>query len=742
MRKIRGAAGVLAFAGAVLGWSVLGWGEGAEQSGEAGGTKEQGLRAGMLRGAAYLANDLVTYVWDKAENGAGLLKIVDKRTGRAFVTCEPGKGTLWRVEVKQGSQGTAATYASSGSPCEVECREDGGKGVLTLRWKEPLAVEVVVRLAGDEGLGRSRIHVTTVREDEGLRTVTFPALAGVGPVGKQDRILQPAHVGWTKPTPVETGKALKWGYPIGGSLQMTALLGKDCGFYAGEEDGEANTKEYVWGLGEAGALTLEISHPVLNYGAEEPVRSYESPGDVVLGPFQGDWYDAGRIYRAWALSAPWCAKGPIYEREDVPKWFLRVPYWLVGGSGSEEAIERVRDGCRYLGVPNIMIHDYWYTMERYQHDRNPELFPPRIGTTAYQQLADSLHAEGVRIVPYTIGWLWNQTTESYRTEQAEKKGGMCGPDGSVYWTWAGGLDPQSAMCPATEIWREKLAAYSKELVGTLRMDGVYFDYFTVHCNDCFVKEHGHPLGGGNYWTKSVHDLYAQVRGEVKKVKPETILCGEDEGEWVIDVTDAAYGGGPWCDAPVFMVVYHGYHQVFGGTHNMNRAEQLGRPWLWGKINGPTNQLTAFAEAPNRIYQLVGPFLQKLVRCSWEFAYPYLGYGEMLRPPKVEGDFPILTANGPYGEFPVPAVEGAAWRAPDGSVGIFLLNYDMDNAHEVTWREDLGEIAGIGADARLTVTCWDPEQGIVAVGEWSGGVLEKTTELPPLGIVALKLEVKR
>ena len=29
-----------------------------------------------------------------------------------------------------------------------------------------------------------------------------------------------------------------------------------------------------------------------------------------------DWYDAARIYRAWAVTAPWCAKGPMHQRED------------------------------------------------------------------------------------------------------------------------------------------------------------------------------------------------------------------------------------------------------------------------------------------------------------------------------------------------------------------------------------------------------------------------------------------
>ena len=458
-----------------------------------------------------------------------------------------------------------------------------------------------------------------------------------------------------------------------------------------------------------------------------------------MGPFQGDWFDAGRIYRKWAITAPWCANGPIHQREDTPDWFTRVPYWSVGGLGNEDAIETEIVKQDFLGVPGTICHDYWYSMNRYQHDRNPEYFPPKPGSENYKRIIGEMHDREVRVLPYVIGWLWNMTTESYREEDAERKGAMFGPKGGLYWTWAGGLDPQAAMCPATEIWRSKMVDVAKELVGTYGHDGVYFDCFTIHCNDCFVKSHGHPLAGGNYWTKSVHGLYERVRAEVKQLNRASILCGEDLGEWCIDVLDASYTGGPDSNAPVFMVVYHGYYQAFGGIHNKNRPEHIGRWWLMGCINGPTNQMQVFAEPTNDIYRQVGPWYRNLIRCSYEFAYPYLGYGEMLRPPKIEGDFPTITASGDYGSFEVPAVQGSAWLAPDGTVGIFILNYDRKKSFDISWTEDLAEIAAIPADERVRATRWTPG-GEKVLGEWDGGVLTRAAKMKPLEIIALKLEV--
>ena len=129
----------------------------------------------------------------------------------------------------------------------------------------------------------------------------------------------------------------------------------------------------------------------------------------------------------------------------------------------------------------------------------------------------------------------------------------------------------------------------------------------------------------------------------------------------------------------------------------------------------------------------------LLRCHHEFARPYLGYGEMLRPPVVTGDLPTITAKGGEGPFSVPAVEGTAWRAPDGSVGIFFFNYE-DKPHQFTWTKDVAEIAGFDASKRLQITQWTVQQGATPWKQVNGGVVGDTMEIAPRGLVALKLEV--
>jgi len=145
--------------------------------------------------------------------------------------------------------------------------------------------------------------------------------------------------------------------------------------------------------------------------------------------------------------------------------------------------------------------------------------------------------------------------------------------------------------------------------------------------------------------------------------------------------------------------------------------------------------------PFQEYAASGRYYKKLLRCRWEFANPYLGYGQMLRPPKIEGDVPEITRQSPdQGPFTIQIVEGSAWKAPDGTVGVFVLSYDEKNAHTFTWTTDLAEIAGIDESLKVRISRWTPDAGLVFLKEAAGGVVSDTMEAKPLDIIALKLEI--
>ena len=706
------------------------------------GKRSEGVDVGVLDGMPYLRNDQVIYLWSPAENGGGLLRIRDLRSGKQLLKVTQEKATAWRLDLKRiGSQ--RLSYDNRGVPCTVEFGARQGEATLSFTWpREDVQVKVETRLKRDSSLARSRIQIKSRAEGPGLQKVTFPLLKGVLPfsaAAQADQILETSHVGDVKKSPLVSGQSVGFKYPQG-AMQFTALMGAGQGLYCAEEDGQAQRKFFNWSPdAENKTLSFSIAHPVLNWGAKQLVHEYRSPGDSVIGPFQGDWFDAARLYRSWALTAPWCRKGPIYQRDDYPQWMVKLAYWSNNRLNNEAEIKLEHVHRDFFDLPETICHDYGWMSGAYDHHTNPDYFPPRLGSQGYARVVKELQARNIRVVPYVIGWLWNTNLESFRLEDAERQAGLLMESGIVPQTYAGSHDLSAAMCPATQLWRRKMLGVATELVGKYGVDGVYFDYFTNHTEDCFNENHGHPIAGGNYWSNGVHGLYEQVRRECRKLNPEFMLCGEDTAEWCIDVLDTMHTGGVASNTPVYLAVYHGYTQVFGGVQNCTTPQTIGRWWLMGTQNGENNVMPWLASG---IFGEMGSYYRKLLRCHSQFARPYLGYGEMLRPPKIQDDLPVLpgTACGQYQPaFPVKAVEGSAWKAPDGTVGVFFLNYDNTQEHTFTWTQDLNEIAGIGRNQQLRVTRWRPT-GEQVVGTWTGGRLTRTMKIKPWGMVALKLEV--
>ena len=707
-------------------------------------TESPGLKAGMLDGHPYIGNESVCYVWTKPEDGAGLLSIYDRASGKWLLEVDVDRARMWRIEAKQGEKKENRTYENVGRPCTVTTTVDEGEAVVSFVWSGDVSVEVVTRLAADETLARSEINVHTQQDDEGLVNVTFPVVHGILPLAENaadDRVLFAFRSGYTRPSPLVTGKPLKMQYCIEYNMQLAALLGSGRGLYFGDHDPTTSWKDFSWTPdADTQTLSYAVSHPVLGWGGPEPVTHYGSPGDCVLGPFQGDWYDAARIYRRWAITAPWCAKGPMHQRDDYPKWFLNIDYWAFGHLGDH--LEQKREFVKrdLFDFPITVTHDYGHFNGWTIHDAGPEYFPPKPGSENYKRVLGELKSRGARVVPYVMGWMWNGASEDFQLRKAKEKGAMLGKDSqSVLWAELEPSEENIAMCPASKIWRDKLTEVSVEFVKRYRTGGIYFDYFSTHMNDCFNPDHGHALGGGDYWGRGVHDLFRQVRDEVHKIDPETMLCAEDLAEFGIDVLDAAYVG-ITADAPVWQVVYHDYTQLFGGMHWMEAGQiPLSRQWLYGRISQLPGSLgfPDSTEVPGSQVDTL-EWYRDLMRCSHEFARPYLGYGEMLRPPEVSGDIPILTMESSDGPFKVSAVEGTAWRAPDGSVGIFFINYE-DQPRQFTWKTDLAEIAGLDASKRLQITQWTVDNGARPLKQTEGGIVGETVEIPPHGMIALKLE---
>ena len=719
-------------------------------------TQGGGVSVGTVLGHPYMGNKRAAYVWAKPEDGAGLMSIFDRERSRELLTPDPTSAALWEVIVKNGepqieSFAADISFTNQGRPCKIKFHADEAGGRLTFRWSKDIAVHVETRLDAEEALLRGRLEAT---HKKGLISVIFPVVNGIKPLtpdSRRDHILDADKLGDLKPSPLVSGKTPDYtGCPP--AMQFTALFGDGQGLYFAEEDGQANRKLLTWtaysgqdGTGsafsekayyekadaEADLLMFSIEHWVLGWGSEKPSKEYRSPGDLVLGPFPGDWYDAARIYRKWALTAPWCANGPIYERADYPKWFAEAPNWTLGGLGDERGVEAALEKHDFYEVPTMISHVYNYYFAMHQDDRYPDSFPPRLGSVGLKKVVKRLQAKGIRIVPYVNGTLVDMDTDSFRMEHAEREGAAwltpeAEPNTTIRY---GGGASMMRMCPGSPYWRKQMLDDVRELIGRYGMDGIYVDFLTDHIVDCYNKAHGHAISGGNFWAKAVHDLYAEMQEVAKELNPDFILTSEGVGEYCIDVNETFLSSQTThTPAPLFHAVYHGYSNLYGGVYGKTDPLYVGRWWLMGSQNGWHGGHLA-----------AGTYYRDLLKCRWEFGTPYLGYGEMLRPPKIDGGLPTVSGKTGYGSFTVQVVEGSAWKAPDGTVGIFFLNYDEENAHDFNWSVDLAE-TGIDKSKKLRMSRWTQASGLSPVKEVKGGKLEEKMRIEPLGTIALKLEV--
>ena len=174
-----------------------------------------------------------------------------------------------------------------------------------------------------------------------------------------------------------------------------------------------------------GEQCLRLVTPIENAGV--PDKAAEGPRyAVTLTPLFGDWWEAARRYRAFALRQPRCAKGPIRERPDFPRRACEVPLW-INLHGSPDDIRRLLLRAKEL-FPEFPTGVHWHLWQHSGHDINyPEYFPAQPGTE--EAVADCL-AAGQEPMPYTNGRLWSADTLGYL---AAEPLAVCGPMAPAMW---------------------------------------------------------------------------------------------------------------------------------------------------------------------------------------------------------------------------------------------------------------------------------------------------------------------
>ncbi|MDD4102014.1 MAG: DUF6259 domain-containing protein, partial [Kiritimatiellae bacterium] len=589
-----------------------------------------------------------------------------------FVRTRPAAAGLWSLTFKtppdaEGRQ-EAVELTNRSQPRTRKCATS--RRGLTFEWQgldlpgEAGAVDVraEVRIAPGAGASEWRITVKNRSRRFGLWETDYPRLTGVVPPGLADVLLprgnwggslMPRHAGQYD------GRYPSFACPV----QLAAFNLGEAGLYLAAHDGDANAKRLV--------VTREqdFTFKALAENAGVPGAAGAPDYPLVIAAYKGDWWQAAKRYRAWALRQPWTSKGPIRERSDYPRRLTDLGFWmLLNGHPASVSDAMSKTALLY---PDIPLGVHWYNWHEIPFDHSyPEYFPAKPGVA---EAARAMEAAGQTVMPYINARLWDRDIPSF----TEALPATCKqPSGTNYVETYGSGRYLAPMCPDTELWQQRIYGICASLIDKYNMGAIYLDQIgSAAPVYCFDPTHGHPTGGGSHWVDGYRTMMRSIKAAA--VKRKVALTTEDSAEPYMDNIDGCLAWNPRHqeDVPLLPAVYSGYTIYF--TSPQSASDSLdafcaaqARDFLWGCQLGWNDPW--ILQEPHREKQA---FQYELCRYRLA-AKEFMVFGELLdelRPEQAPEQAVHLWHRHQPHNARLPIVMGTLWRDAAGRLAAFVVN---------------------------------------------------------------------
>lgn len=555
----------------------------------------------------------------------------------------------------------------------------------------------------------ARINVVN-ESDSQLRAVQFPRLTFVpGPSAAEEATLVfPRAYGrsWRNPFDAPRGYMVGTIEPAGhhGDMEMQfGTLYDDAGhgLYWAFYDGEGYHKRVVYDNSRRGEIEFKMEH--LPENNLTPGRDYASTYPIALATYQGDWWDAARMYREWALQQRWAQRGPIKYREDVADWIRDADIWVRGDArrySAELAEEYTNELQEALGVDSIGVQFYSWHLDE---DGEPNWMAPLAWPMpeGYPEMIARARERGIHHTPYINSLQVDFDSMNIPASARDAilldenlEGRRWSDDGEAY-----------IMCAATDTWKDLLVEASVRLVRDGNVSGIYLDQLGGHCGrPCYSPDHGHPVGGGSYATEGLREICDAILEATSMHFGGAALSGEVQHEMLLDVTDhrlCHYNYWPgWVN--LWPAVYGEYTVNYGRTISLAQtphsdgAERepieffgpcgntlvsgmaFGRIW---PTNNEANLITAPGNEAKRAYLKACVDLRQAAREWLEFGY-------LQRPVQMLTEIPDVPIDDPKGRpSSIKAVLDSAWIDEAGSLAFVFTNVS-EEPQQFEWHADL------------------------------------------------------
>jgi len=580
-----------------------------------------------------------------------------------------------------------------------------GAGRLELIWAEPvdaalagLSVTAIATADARAGALRWNLRVNNTSTNWSLWRVTFPQLA-LASLGTNGAVLFPRGPGEVQYGVWDRPYNYRGSYPDNAcTMQFMAAYragAKATGLYLATQDPWGSTKN-LEARSEPGGhrLLLAFEHPVPNMGLAG--NGFTLEGEAVWRLLRGDWFDAAMIYRDWAKrEAKWWPRLGAEGRADTPRWMRELNVWTMTGGAASECVPAVKRFREFLALP---VGFHWYSWHQIPFDNDyPHYFPAKEG---FAPGVAELKSAGVFPMPYINGRLWDshdRGAEDFEFGRIALPAATKREDGSPYLESYGSKETNgqpvrlAVMCPSTPLWQNTVSNIVLRLLRECGTSAVYIDQVAAaEPKLCMDASHGHPLGGGHWWTEGYWKMLDGIRAAKP---PETALTTECNSEPFIRWFDG-YLTWHWQhdgQVPAFPAIYGGAIQMFGrayrggATRDLALRMKAGQQLVFGEQLGWLDP--GLLSQPDN-----AEFFRQLARLRARFSRFFYA-GAMARPPELRGQVPQVKADWQWSDewwVRTDALLAGAWElAAERRLVLLFVNVSDAPVQAAVWPDQAG-----------------------------------------------------
>jgi len=691
-------------------------------------TSDQSTRIVSKGKVLELKNSHISLKFLHPSQGGGILGIKNKQ-GFEFINGAT-QGLLWKIVLRRippklsslskftklsldperNDSGALKDDSSTGlDKIEILSNKLKGKyfveqkaGKLLMKWNAinigqetgVLDVWVEVNLKANDKFARFRVGFNNRSKKYTVFYHYGPFIEGIYPKDNntpKDFLASPVYTGRLINDPVKNGilgkKERFQPNRSGHSMQFDAYYHDDNGLYMGCFDGKQNIKRYYLKASSEGLCWAIVNVP--NNMKVVP-QKWQTPYDIVLRCFKGDWYDASQIYRKWALRQSWTSEKALTKRDSTPKWFKEIDEWFSWGVSNRYKLLYSPKIINAMKKFNVGLIVYYWGKGGYFHKMTPNRFPLREKDLEYLEYAKK---HKFRLMGYIQGVCWDMETESFKKFGIERTvRDFYGKP--VVWDFSKSKKEPNvdAIAFPGKKWTEVLGNTIDKMASIAKFDVAYLDsnnHAGTYMN--FNPRFSNDSGGGNAYIKANREMMQNIKKRVRKINPGFCLTAESFWEGNMAELDAymtcnttyQYLSKNVSAIPLAHAVYHDYsifYSTWLGKHGlaetgaMGYLAQNGQSFVWGVKPG-WNQPTFLVQYKNHEIGLSSSI--KRYR-AYSAGKKFLLYGTMLRPPQDTKlkKIPInwyRAYSKRFWKIELPVVMSSLWKAADGSFGLVLYN---------------------------------------------------------------------